>query len=185
MKVRSIARPSRIAARIGGLRSGLVACVVVAAAVLTLGRPVLAADACPQLVSQAVVAVGQRIDVHGSFQDWANPGAVSITATRADGRTRAFEGAPDGDGTWDIHLRFGWEDVGRWRLRLDQWDPGLPSRTCIDSVRVRAPGVDAPDTATLPPVAPAGAQDSGLALLVALFAGLALRVAARPRRRAH
>jgi hypothetical protein len=157
------------------------ACVAAAAAVLTFTRPVLAVDACPRLVEPEVVAVGERIDVHGSFTDWANPGSVTIVATRADGRVHRFDGAPDGDGTWDIHVQFGWQDVGRWRLRLDQFE-AAGSEVCIDSVRVRAPGGGAPDTATAHSVVPPDPQHAGVGLLAALFGVIALSLIARPRR---
>lgn len=147
------------------------------------------AGTCPaaagDLVDKASYRLGELIDFYGTYNDFADPGKVTIQFERTtDGARRGFNASNSPDGSWYLRLTLNaLTDVGRWNVTAVVTQTGTTD-SCTDRLTIRARST-VPDTAT--GAAAFGRNDAGgpvtLAIAALVAALLALRRPAGVRSR--
>lgn len=146
---------------------------------LLLPSPALAGT-CPALaegvVGKDAYGLGEVIEFFGTYNDFADPGTVTIRFERTiDGATREFTAFNQPDGAWMYQLAFeSAGDVGRWNVTVVVDQTG-DHDTCTDRVTIRTRSA-LPNTSTIGSLAQAVRPEGWpLALLALLFGLLAFR----------
>jgi hypothetical protein len=156
-------------------------------AMLLTGAPAVSAANCPDLLTKTTYYLGEPIGFFGSYDDFADPGTVTIVLTRpADGLTRTYTAFNNPDGAWLRDITFTSRSfLGSWRARVTV-DQTSGTDVCDDRFVLAARGTQLtpPPTDTVEATRSTGTAPAGwLVLAGVIMVGFAAVLSLGARRR--